>query len=663
MTFKKIGVALAMLVNFTASGQTTYKRLKDWGIPVAGEALQVDYQPAGGPLEGKDHLSGIIYLFNDYHWVIDDVKLQKEGSSWKGTFQLPANCAFLAVKFVDLEKGQIIASDNNEDQGYVSTTVNKRNVKLPGGNLAWGIFRMPSAHQAPQGYFEKFSISDEALEMWVRKEMQFHPADIPKFFDSYLAMLKLRNPDTFAKLADKNLKTFLKTPNLSEQGYQTAYQSYKFQLQDTHMADSIHGVILKLFPKGDISRLETYNQIYAKPLDEAKLNLMEGFLKDFPIATYKLEPYGSQSFTYYNIYRQLASAYFASNQNEKFFALVPDMDFATLNEIYRWNIDRIFALNRLPVERIYPVAHVLIEEMIKKQNDHSYMNETRYSPLQALQLAGIQFDNKLSIQIRLLDKMGKYTEALPYFKYITNGGFYSDAALNDAHVDVLEKTGKDKMVLPVLEQGIKANAATPGMIEKLKVIYLKGEGKAAGFDAYVESLKSKEDVQKTKAALKAKLINIPMENFKLLDMNGNEVKSENWKGKIVVIDFWATWCFPCKMAFPGMQLLVDRYAKDDQVGVYFLSTMEKSKSYKEDVKKYIQTSGYHFNVLYDDKNKKTGDINRVFKNMTSTFNSSAIPRKVVIKDGVIRYTAEGYGGSPSGLLDELSYVIEILKAE
>ena len=44
-------------------------------------------------------------------------------------------------------------------------------------------------------------------------------------------------------------------------------------------------------------------------------------------------------------------------------------------------------------------------------------------------------------------------------------------------------------------------------------------------------------------------------------------------------------------------------------------------------------------------------------------NSSGIPLKVVLKDGVMRYVSEGYCGSPSKLADEISLIIEVLKAE
>jgi thiol-disulfide isomerase/thioredoxin len=248
--------------------------------------------------------------------------------------------------------------------------------------------------------------------------------------------------------------------------------------------------------------------------------------------------------------------------------------------------------------------------------------------------------------------MGKYTEAIPYLDLLTEKDKYADAALNEARITILENTGREKMILPALELGVRANAATPAMIAKLKSIYTAHD--STGFDTYMESLKAADDVKKMKEELKTKLIREKFTAFKLEDMNGNKVNSADWKDKIVAIDFWATWCFPCKMAFPGMQLAVDKYAKDPSVGFYFIATMERSKTYKEDIKKYIGSSGFRFQVLYDD---------HVFKSMVPLFHSSAIPRKIIVKNGYIRYTSEGYEGSPSKLADEISYVIEILKTE
>ena len=50
-------------------------------------------------------------------------------------------------------------------------------------------------------------------------------------------------------------------------------------------------------------------------------------------------------------------------------------------------------------------------------------------------------------------------------------------------------------------------------------------------------------------------------DFTMKDMNGKDVKLADYKGKVILLDFWATWCGPCKFEIPGFVELQEKYGK------------------------------------------------------------------------------------------------------
>jgi cytochrome c biogenesis protein CcmG, thiol:disulfide interchange protein DsbE len=74
-------------------------------------------------------------------------------------------------------------------------------------------------------------------------------------------------------------------------------------------------------------------------------------------------------------------------------------------------------------------------------------------------------------------------------------------------------------------------------------------------------------------------------DFQLKDMNGVDVKLDSFKGKVILLNFWATWCGPCKAEIPSLVELQEKYADDLVVlGFSVDDPAEKIKPYADEYK-------------------------------------------------------------------------------
>jgi peroxiredoxin len=86
-------------------------------------------------------------------------------------------------------------------------------------------------------------------------------------------------------------------------------------------------------------------------------------------------------------------------------------------------------------------------------------------------------------------------------------------------------------------------------------------------------------------------------DFKLKDLNGKEVSLSDFKGKKVFLNFWASWCPPCKAEMPEMEKLYEETKASDLVILAVDLGEDKST-----VQKFIRDNKYNFSVLQDSDN-------------------------------------------------------------
>ena len=86
-------------------------------------------------------------------------------------------------------------------------------------------------------------------------------------------------------------------------------------------------------------------------------------------------------------------------------------------------------------------------------------------------------------------------------------------------------------------------------------------------------------------------------DFSMFDIDGNEIKLSDFRGKPVILNFWASWCGPCKMEMPDLEKAYQEYG--DRIQFMLVDLTDGSQETVEKASAFIKEQGYTFPVFYD----------------------------------------------------------------
>jgi len=126
----------------------------------------------------------------------------------------------------------------------------------------------------------------------------------------------------------------------------------------------------------------------------------------------------------------------------------------------------------------------------------------------------------------------------------------------------------------------------------------------------------------------AATISGPAPGFTLPSNGGEPVSLASLKGKVVMVNFWATWCVPCRQEMPHLQALYERY---NGLGFELLA-VNVEKENAEGARKWLEETPVTFPVLFDSSNQ-----------VTKLYKVQTMPSTVLIgRDGTMRFIHHGY---------------------
>jgi thiol-disulfide isomerase/thioredoxin len=592
----------------------------------AGEEITVKYNPDSSNLAGKEDITLIAYLYSNKLDNTVDVPLIKSGKIFTGTIKTEENT--LGVLFKFKSENEI---DNNNKDGYAVHITDREGNRVTGSLAGYG-----AAYNRWGAYYLDMDRDKEKAYKLIIKDFTEHPEIKPLFLHSYFEVVSGIKPEKKEGIIKKELDALAKTNPSGVEALSVLSDWYQ-RLGEQELAEEYKTKLLEKYPDSEFLENLRIKEFKKEEDVNTKIKMAQDFEKDFP---------NSENIDY--LYDKIANVYRDEQDYNKALSFLQTYGNKTSSYRFYSVVKRMLDENA-DMNLALKIIDLGVDRCRNELTNSLQVKPKYYSESEWQEQKQFYFGLNLYAQGRVLYNLDRRDEALTAFEEATLLTNEEDDVINEFYAKLLIENGHYDVAMNKITKFIKTGYATSQMKDFLKEAYLNEKGTEDGFEAYAEQF---EDAAKEKliAKLKERMMLEPAPSFTLKDIEGTEVSLAEYKGKTVVVDFWATWCGPCIESFPAMKKSVEKYQDDENVKFLFVNSWERVENKKQVASDFIAKNDYPFHVLLDDENK-----------VIEKFRVSGIPTKFIIdKEGNIRFKSIGFSGSDDKLVEELSVMISLL---